>query len=560
MFRFTGIIVVGLLSFSCLAQDNEHPEDSSCKPFEQGREKVASAKQTRFDFDFFKNLEGKKIRHIQFNTINVFDESDPDENNRLYRFVNTLHINTKPKVIKAQLLFKEGEILVGKKVEESERILRQRRYLANAYIVPLTVCDEVVDLLVVTQDSWSLEPQFSLSKHSEGTKSGFALTDSNILGSGNAFLVGYEQNSQRNLIRYEFSNPHLFNSQIDTKLYYADTSDGQNTIVDISHPFYSLITPWSTGIYSEDYTQDDVIRNQDTQINSYEHQSIKKTAFYGWASEVNNNFTRRWLVGLSQEEDIFFANPDTLQDIPSERKAVYPWIEFQYLENRFGVYKNVNQIQRPEDIGLGNNFILRLGYAGRNFDNPDDVVRYLGFYEYTVDISEKGIVETTLSYDGKHHTTKAYDDSGVVGLTGAYHYFQNEKNRWYFGFQYHLGQQLAQYEELTLGDITGMRGFPADFQRGNKRYSITIERRYFTDMHIFNLTRVGAVAFFDAGKAWGVEAYGKSTLLSSAGIGLRFSPTKVRVGNVIHIDFSVPTSSRFGADKYQISVGAYDKF
>jgi hypothetical protein len=560
----SGIIIFCLMPLVSRADDaiqqNALQEDASCRPFEGDIKKISEVRKSRIDNKLFAGLEGKTIRRIQYKTMPVFDENDPEENNRLYRFVNRLHINTRPKVIRAQLLFQEGDLLDAKHIHESERILRGRNYLSNAYIVPETICANAVDLLVVTQDSWSLEPQFSLSKESEGTKSGFAIADGNILGTGNSFLVGYEQNSQRNLIRYQFSNPHIFNSQIATKLYYADTSDGQNTIVDISHPFYSLDTPWSSGIYTEDYTQDDLIRFQDEQINAFVHQSVKKHGYFGVASEINDQFTRRWLFGLSHEEDSFFESAETLQAIPNQRKAVYPWIEFQYLENRFGVFKNINQIQRPEDIALGNNLVFRLGYAGQSFDNPDDVIRYIGVYQYTADVRDKHILEASITLDGRYHTKEIYQDSSVLGVTGAYHYFQNDKNRWYLGWQYHIGQELAQYEELTLGDITGMRGYPADFQRGDERYLLTIERRFFSDLHLFNLSRLGAVVFFDTGKAWGIDQYGKSLLLSNVGFGLRFSPTKVRIGNVVHIDFAVPTSAKVGADDYQLTIGAYQKF
>ena len=561
MRRLSGLIIFSLMPLLGFAEEDVHQEtDTSCKPFVGDIQKISEVKKSRLDKNLFAGMDGKTIRHIQYKTIPIFDENDPDENNRLYLFVNTLHINTHPKVIRAQLLFQEGEALDRRHIHESERILRSRNYLSNAYIVPLTVCDNAIDILVVTQDSWSLEPQFSLSKESEGTKSGFAIADGNILGTGNSFTVGYEENSQRNLIHYEFSNPHIFNSQIAAKIKYADTSDGKNTIVDVSHPFYSLETPWSAGIYTEDYTQDDSIRFQDEEINSFVHQSIKKNAYYGIATEVNDNFTRRWLFGVSQEEDSFFENEDTLRAIPLYRKAIYPWVEFQYLENHFGIYKNINQIQRTEDIALGSNLVFRLGYGGKSFDNPDDVLRYIGMYQYTADVRDKHILEGSVTLDGRYHSKKIYQNSGVLGLAAAYHYFLNDKSRWFLGAQYHVGEDLAQYEELTLGDITGMRGYPSDFQRGNERYVVTIERRYFSNLHIFNLSRLGTVVFFDVGKAWGVDQYGKSLLLSNVGFGLRLSPTKVRIGNVVHIDFAVPTSSKKGADDYQLTIGAYKKF
>ncbi|WP_062066114.1 hypothetical protein [Cellvibrio sp. OA-2007] len=536
--------------------------DATCESFEGRRIKIADANKTRIDMHLFDDLQGKQIRNIQFNSLSVFDKNDPGENNSLYLFLNKLHINTRSSVVRAQLLFKEGESLSIDKIQESERILRKRPYLTNAYIVPVTVCAEQLDIMVVTQDAWALEPQLSLSKESEGTKSGFAISDGNILGTGNSLTIGYEQNTQRNLISYDFSNPHIFNSQIATKIYYADTSDGRDTIVDISHPFYSLQTPWAAGFYTQDVTLEEPIRHMDEQINEFRHQTMHNRIYFGVATDVTSTHTQRWLVGLSNEEDNFFVSKDTLQAIPEQRKAVYPWIEYQYLENRYGVFKNINQIQRPEDIALGQNLSFRLGYAGTQFDNPDDVIRYIGNYSNIVDFDKQHIFETTLELDGRHHSSVNGIDSAVAGINLTYNYFQDAKRRWYLGFRYDIGQDLAQYEELTVGDITGLRGYPTDYQRGDERYVLTIERRYFTDMHIFNLMRVGAVMFFDMGKAWGIDQYGYSPLLSNVGVGLRFSSSKVRIGNVVHIDVAMPTSARNaeGVSGYQLTVGAESKF
>ena len=558
---FSLAIMLGIFSVRGHAQtDADVDTDSSCENFYASGKKITDIKDTRITSTRFDGLEGKKIRHIEFNTKSVFDKDDPDENNSLYMFLNKLHVNTRPTVIRTQLLFREGEQFNQQKVEESERILRKRPYLSDAYILPKTICAEQVDIMVITQDSWALEPQVSVSKESQGTESGFAISDGNIMGTGTEFTVGYEQNNDRNLISYDISNPHIFNSQISTRLYYADTSDGRDTIVKIEHPFYSLETPWATGFYTQDVTQELRIRHGDEEINRFRYQSMFNEAYFGLATDIQDTHTQRWIVGISNEEDNFFAMEKTLQLVPQNRKTVYPWIEYQYLENRFGVFKNVNQIQRPEDIAIGQNFRLRFGYAGTQFDNPDDVMRFIGEYTNIIGISEQHIMEAGLSIDGRHHSKLEGVNSTVMGFNFAYNYFADEKNRWYMGFQYQAGQDLAQYEELTVGDIAGLRGYPTDYQRGDERYVFTIERRYFSDIHIFNILRVGAVVFFDVGKAWGLEQYGESPTLSDVGFGLRLSSTKVRIGNVVHVDIATPLSAREGLSEYQLTIGAQKKF
>ncbi len=555
------VSALSLFMLAVNAQAEDTPEtDPSCKPFGSYRAKIDDLKNTRIDSKIFDSLAGKKIRHIEYNTISVFNKDDPDENNSLYLFLNKLHVNTRPGTIEAQLLFRENDLLDIKKVQESERILRKRSYLTNAYILPVTICDDQVDLMVVTQDSWALEPQFSVSKESEGTNSGLAISDGNVFGTGTNLTIGYEENTQRNLVSYEFSNPHIFNSQIATKLYFADTSDGRDTIVDISHPFYSLETPWSAGFYTQDVSQELPIRHMDEEINEFRHQSMSNRMFFGVATDIQEGHTQRWVVGISNEEDKFYPTDETLMPIPDQRKLVYPWVEYQYLQNRYGVFKNINQIQRPEDVALGHNLVFRLGYAGTSFDNPDDIYRYIGKYSYIVDFDARHIFETSLKLDGRHYNRLANGNSAVMTASFAYNYFDDDKRRWYMGLNYSLGQDLAQYEELTVGDMTGLRGYPTDFQRGEKSYVFTIERRYFSDIHVFNILRLGAVAFFDVGKAWGLEQYGYSPTLSNVGFGLRLSSSKVRIGNVVHVDIATPLTAKDNVDKYQLTIGAQQKF
>ena len=105
-----------------------------------------------------------------------------------------------------------------------------------------------------------------------------------------------------------------------------------------------------------------------------------------------------------------------------------------------------------------------------------------------------------------------------------------------------------------------MRGYPTDYLRGRKRYVVSVERRYFSDVHLFNIFRVGGVLFVDAGKAWGLPTEANSPLLSNVGVGLRLSSTKIRIGNIVHIDVAMPINAKEDISKYQLILGAYQKF
>lgn len=541
-----------LLAASDLPPVSDTPStEAGCTAFETSKRPEAK---------IFRQLQGKKIRNINYQQLNVFDENDPDENNRLYRFLNGVHIKTREGVVKPQLLFKPGDPVSFLNIEESGRILRSRKYLSDAYIVPQQLCGDQVDILVVTRDAWALEPQVSYSHKSGENQSGIGISDGNIFGTGNALSIGYDKNEQRNAISYDFSNPHFMNLPVAVSLLYADTSDGRNQEIDISHPFYALDTPWSAGGKMSDLSQVDTIRSRGEVVNKFRHQDEETTVFYGVATDINRKFTQRWLVGYTEEEDNFYAVDETLQPIPGRDKASYPWIEYQYIQNKFGTFINLNQIKRPEDVLTGEKIAVRLGMAGTDFGNPDDVLRYKATYEKFYELGDKHVFELEAKFDGRQHLGIAGLDPNLLTSTVSYHYLQDEKNRWFARAEFGIGENLPQYDELTVGGVTGLRGYPVDFVRGDKRYVFTLERRYFSDVHLFNLVRVGGVIFMDTGRAWGLPNEPHSPVLSDVGFGLRLSSTKVRIGNVIHVDVAMPLAERSGISKYQLIVGAEQKF
>ena len=122
---------------------------------------------------------------------------------------------------------------------ESGRILRSRGYLASAYILPEALCADGVDLVVMTRDVWSTEPDTSLSRNGGENKSGFGVSESNLLGYGNELAIGYEKVGERSAINYDLTSPHIFNSRYYAHLGYADKTDGKDKIVELAKPFYS---------------------------------------------------------------------------------------------------------------------------------------------------------------------------------------------------------------------------------------------------------------------------------------------------------------------------------
>ena len=544
---YTFLVLCATLAIDVRAEDN-------CKHFDYSLEQIAQFRLNQFPTDMFEQWQGKTIRTIRIESEPVFDPNNPSENNFLYRALDKLHLNTRPRVIKAQLLFAEGQPLESEKILESARILRGRGYLANAYIVPEQVCGDSIDLRVVTRDAWSTEPDTSLSHDGGETKSGFGICENNLLGSGTTLSVGYEKMAERNTVSYELTSPHVLNTRYKAHLLYADKSDGTDKVFDISKPFYSLQTRWAYGFSTKDITETEHIRAGDKDLDEFSHEVVNREISLGYAFLVSDAATHRLSTGFTHSEDVFRRTPKTVQPLPEERENTYPWIGYRYLQNEFGVFKNIRQIQRLEDISTGKDFYVRLGYGGDSFDNDRDALFISSKYSDYQGIFDKHLLEFSGGLDARVQTESEAPDSGVAYAEFSYNYFISEKQRWYLAARFDRGENLRSYEELTVGGSTGMRGYPLDYQRGNKRYLLTLERRYFSDVHLFNLLRFGMVAFAESGRAWGSSYdrfYSNDQNLTDIGLGLRISSSKAKIGNVVHIDLSMPTASKQDIDKFQ---------
>ena len=93
-------------------------------------------------------------------------------------------------MIERQLLFKSGEPVSVRLIEETERLLRSNRYLYDVQFRPVAVHDGVVDIEVVTRDTWSLDPGFSAGRSGGANTSGFKLREYNLLGTGTSISLG----------------------------------------------------------------------------------------------------------------------------------------------------------------------------------------------------------------------------------------------------------------------------------------------------------------------------------------------------------------------------------
>lgn len=525
-------------------------------------EKTLTEEQ-RFDKAKLKKWQGASIEKIAIKVTNIFNESNPRENRWLYRLANRIQVNTREDTIRAQLLFKEGDVLDVDIIEESLRRLYQKEYILDVKLVPTENCEQGVGLELVVRDAWTIEPRISVG-HEGGESSGeFGLRDGNFLGSGAELELIYKSNAERSQIDYKYRSQNFLQSRWVAEFYHANLSDGENNRIVLERPFYSNNTQWSYGFSVDELSQTDTIREDNRLLNTYQHQIDHENVFVGHALSSNATRTYRIKMGITDIEREFYAVDDT-EYLPETEQQQFTWVELLRQSNVYKTYSNLNYIRRAEDVAMGRRFSIKLGQG--TWGEQEGMSRLIARYAKATSIDNHHLFEFSSYIDAMYRRDSESTANSLGGFSASYHHFVDGKNRWQVKARWDKGINLPEYREFTLGEEAGMRGYPLSYQRGDQRYLVNIERRFYSDIHWFNLIRVGAVAFVDVGRAW---HSGESVMsdtskpadhLASVGAGLRFHSSKSGNPAVIHVNVSKPLVVENDIEGYLISFSVGSAF
>jgi len=100
-----------------------------------------------------------------------------------------------------------------------------------------------------------------------------------------------------------------------------------------------------------------------------------------------------------------------------------------------------------------------------------------------------------------------------------------------------------------------LRGYPRNYQTGDRRLLLNVEERVYTDWYPFRLLRVGgACSTTGPGLGGPGESPSSARWLSNVGFGLRFLSTRSAFGNVLHVDFAFPLNRDPNIKSFQFLV------
>ncbi len=511
---------------------------------------------------------GSVIAEVHVAPRNIFDPRQDGENRRIFRLANLLHRTTRAKVIERQLLFRPGDVFSPELVEESARLLRTNDYLYDVEMKPALRPDGKVDVEVVTRDVWTLAGGLSFGRAGGVNTTSFSAEDTNLLGTGKDLTVARIGSVDRvsNLVR--FRDPNLAGSRLQLLASYAKNTDGDRQRFELERPFYSLDSRWAVGLR---LFRDDRLEQLYTGgkvATGFRHVNADAEVYAGLSPGLVNGTANRWELGFTWSRDDFTTSPlfipgpvfifksllSTTQRLlapPADRALAYPWVRFESIQDGYVVEKDLDRIQRSEDLNLGRHWNLLAGYSTPAFGGLGN--RWI-LQEAAEEGWRTGTRQLLLAQLGV--STRWYrNDAENLVAGGRVRWFARDfgDNLFYASLGADLAHRLDTEDQLLLGGDSGLRGYPLRYEAGDRRVLFTAEQRFFSDRELFHLIHPGAAVFFDAGRAWFIDApidkfqrFVQRTdgkVLRDVGLGLRLGSSRSSRGAVVHVDVAFPSTA-----------------
>lgn len=488
------------------------------------------------------------IASIQLTRLPVFDETDPDENNWLYQWGNRIHFLTKEPIISQQLLFEKDEKFEPRLLLETQRLLRAQGYLFDADIRPYRFCDGKVDIEVITRDSWSFAPSLSFDRSGGENSFSVGVRDSNIFGLGNELHIASSNDIDRRSSEISYEDNNLFGSRLRNRTKFISSDDGSAASFDLGLPFFELDSRQSWRLLLESNERIDELFLRGEEVAGVVHDTTEYSIEYGLSKGLVNGYSRRLSAGFGYAEDEF-SNADRLPppaQFPKDRTLSYPFVRYESIEDNYVTAFNLEQIYLTEDLLLGTHITATLGFAAEAFGSDVDRIVLTAAISDTLLYDGARFWQHGISMDGFWNRDQGELEDFVVSYESRY--FQRQSNRLalFASIEAGYSENLNPNRQLVMGGFAGARAFDNRFQAGDRSVVVSIEERLYTDIHLFNLIRVGAAVFADVGRAWqpGIDDGLEDDYLASVGIGLRLASSKAASGRIAHIDLATPLTNR----------------
>ena len=570
------ILMISLLSL--LSPSTTYAQEKT-KSHSYYSDEVSRRELTRRGWRVHPQPEGKQVGRVHIINLPVFL---PDERlSSLTTPLNYLHITTRRATIlresrvKVQQLWSRGDAL------ETERNLRNLSIFTSARVYPVfpkptpsatstaQPSTEVIDVLIVTRDLWSLRLENSFSYNGGVLNNlNLSLSERNLLGR-RILLSGYTSLNPFTMTYGGVVNHRRFGPDLNVSVGASGTwnretlaREGEGVSVTLTRPLYHLDQAWSFGVTGgvgrqlARITQGAVVITEDDPSTDSVEAIPIEWELRSWA--VSASATRQWRgayqralsfgVGVSQSErTVFEGVSEALEErwrqtyLPPDRFQVGPSVSFSWYRRTYIALTDVSTYGLREDLRTGPSIKTshQLVVVGDRAYIPS---LSLG---YATRLLGRGFISTGISASARvegRDSEQVVNRSVGFGLKWAAPLRIAETHLGFFVGRAALSERWRDVSNVfvSLGGDTGLRGYPngsftspgGGVSRNNFEYR--------TPPWKWSFLHLGMTAFYEGGSVH--QKLSEYQWKQSVGGGFRFLFPQLN-RSVFRVDLAAPLSN-----------------
>jgi len=500
----------------------------------------------------YRKFEGKIIREIRYYRLDPFGTIIRDTvllppKKGSSSFLNKLHVTTRWQTVRKNLMFHTGDRVSPQLFDDNERLLRHLPYIRDARFLLLPVGNDMVDVLVVTRDVFSIGASLDYRGINAG---GVSVLDKNFLGRGHEIRGGVLYDFRENdpvggYGRYKVNN--LWGSFISGDIRMISAFSSQQYTASFERPFLSQFMKNNGGLEGKYIFTHDLLEGDTLEL------PIRYSSYDGW-------YARSILLDTEKRRRIVFSGRYHFNNISKrpelEEDEYYKYQEYQLFlgqvtlsSDRYYKTSLIYNYGTTEDIPEGVRIGLTGGYELNEFINRF----YLGT-EITAGkyFPHFGYINAGVSAGGFHPQGRNTIKQGVLNIYTDYFSPLFAIGRLYYrqfiNIGFTTGVNRYSDELLIFNDKFGIRGLRSDSLTGIRRFAVKTETVAFSPFYFYGF-RFVFFAFADLGILDLAEkplTYSK--LYSGFGLGLRIRNENL-IFNTFQIRFAyypvLPTEARY---------------
>ena len=482
----------------------------------------------------------KIIQNIDFIRLDPFGttlwDTSYENASFLCQIGNAAHFKTLESVIRRHLIVKIGDKLDPHTLADTERILRELKYIDDVRIIinEDTTDPDYVNLIILTKDVWSKAFFVELKDIDAGK---LALWDRNLFGMGNSFEKNIHWNpSKSDFWGYDavYESKNILGSFINSEVFYRNVFETEAYGIKLERKFLTPNTKYAGGFR--------LLKTQTTK-NIWYSDSLQlkhELNFSNWDSWLGRSFLLSRSNGLDRKRlNLILASrilqcnytkrPDEVSDrLFYEYHSKLLWINsISLTAQRYYRSNLIYSFGRTEDIPAG--WMANLSF-GKEFSEFRDR------YYTSLNLSHGGYIGNvgylyTSSAFGGFITRDKDIEQGVLDI--KLNYFTNlfvlgrYKFRYFVNISYLKGINRFDLERININDSRGITGLSSGSIYGQQRASFNIEGVLFSPatLYGFKFTFFGFNDFALVGNE--ISSFLNLDSYSGYGLGIRIRNEKL---------------------------------